>query len=292
MGAWNLDPLVIVALVLAAGLYARGVATLWRRGGTGTLVSRAQVGAFAAGIYLLAVALISPLDALAHVLFSAHMVQHVVLMLIVAPLLVLGAPLLPVLWGLPRRWRLALARGWNARRWLGRAWHALTGPVVVWCVLAATLWLWHHPVPYQAAVRHGAVHMLEHATMLGASLLFWWVVLQPAGRRRIDGGTAVLLVFATKVQSATLGAMITFLPKPLYPVYEAGVAAWGMTLMQDQHLAGLIMGTVSGLAYLIAGSVMFLSWLRTLERRSRPPGARHAPPLVRAPRLDLERPAR
>jgi cytochrome c oxidase assembly factor CtaG len=123
--------------------------------------------------------------------------------------------------------------------------------------------------------------------MLGASLLFWWVVIAPVGRRRIDGGTTVLLVFATKVQSATLGALITFVPTPLYPVYEGGAALWGMTLLQDQHLAGLVMGTVSGLVYLVAGSALFLSWLRTIERRSRPLGADAVPRVVRAPDLVL-----
>ncbi len=287
MGSWNQDPLVIATLLLAGGLYARGVATVWRRGGTGTLVSRAQVVCYAAGLYVLAIALLSPLDALAHVLFSAHMVQHVLLMLIAAPLLVLGAPLLPFLWGLPRGPRLALGRGLASRPSLGRAWHALTGPVVVWCILTGTLWLWHLPTLYQAAVRYPLVHLLEHATMLGASLLFWWVVLQPAGRRRINGGVAVLLVFTTKMQSATLGALITFTPNPLYPVYEAGATAWGMTLLQDQHLAGLIMGTVSGLAFLIAGSLAFLSWLRVMERSARPPGSVPAQAPIRGPRLEL-----
>jgi putative membrane protein len=286
-GGWHLDPFVIVGLLLVTALYARGVAVVWRRGGAGALVGRAQVVAFAVGLAVLAVALLSPLDALAHLLFSAHMVQHVLLMLVAAPLLVFGAPLLPALWALPRGVRLALGRRWNAWRGVRRAWHALTGPVAVWSVLATTLWVWHLPGPYQAAVLHGGLHRLEHATMLGASLLFWWVVIAPVGRRRIDGGTAVLLVFATKVQSATLGALITFVPTPLYPVYEGGAALWGMTLLQDQHLAGLVMGTVSGLVYLVAGSALFLSWLRTIERRSRPPGADAAPRVVRAPDLVL-----
>ena len=287
MGAWNLDPLIVVPLLAVSLLYARGVAVVWRRAGTGALVSRLQVASFALGTYVLAVALVSPLDALAHLLFSAHMVQHVLLMLIAAPLLVFGAPLMPLLWGLPRPSRLAVGRGWKARPRLRGAWHALTNPVVVWCILTTTLWVWHLPVPYQAAVTGAGIHALEHVSMLGASLLFWWVVLQPIGRRRVDGGSAVLLVFATKVQAATLGALITFVPIPLYPVYEAGAAAYGMTLMQDQHLAGLIMGTVGGLVYLFTGAVIFLSWLRGIERRGRPPGASSTERYVRGPRLDV-----
>jgi putative membrane protein len=278
---------VSTGLVVASLLYVRGVAVVWRRAGRGALVGTWRVIAFATGMVALALALLSPLDALAHVLFSAHMVQHVTLMLIVAPLLVVGAPLLPFLWALPRRWRLATGRGWNARPWLQRTWHALTGPVVVWVVLTTTLWVWHLPGPYQAAVVHPGAHALEHATMLGASLLFWWVVIQPVGRRRIDGGTAVLLVFAVKVQAATLGALITFVPTPLYPLYATSAEAWGMSAMQDQHLAGLIMGTVSGLAFLVAGSVLFLTWLRSIERRGRPAGVPYVPRVVQAPHLDL-----
>ncbi|MBA2667007.1 MAG: cytochrome c oxidase assembly protein [Trueperaceae bacterium] len=289
LSAWNLDPLLIGGLLLAAACYARGVAVVWRRGGTGALVSRLRVASFALGLYVLALALVSPLDALAHLLFSAHMVQHVLLMLVAAPLLVLGAPLLPLLWALPRGARLAVIGAWSARPALRAGWHACTGPVVVWSVLATTLWLWHLPAFYQVAVTDRTVHVFEHASMLTASFLFWWVVLQPVGPRRIDGGTAVLLVFATKVQSATLGALITFVPAPLYPVYEGSAAVWGMTLMQDQQLAGLVMGTVSGLVFLAVGAWLFLTWLGTIERRSRPPGAPAATTPIRAPRLDLAR---
>jgi putative membrane protein len=290
LSAWNFDPWVIGGLLLLVGLYARGVAVVWRRAGRGAVVSRARVVAFALGAYTLALAVVSPLDTLAHLLFSAHMVQHVLLMLIAAPLLVAGAPLLPLLWALPADGRLRVGRAWKARPSLRRAWHALTGPVVVWCVFTVTLWVWHLPGPYQAAVLHEGVHRLEHATMLGAALLFWWVVLQPVGRRRIDGGSTVLLIFATKVQSGTLGAIITFTPRPLYPVYEAGAAAFGLTPMQDQYMAGLIMGTVSGLAFVVAGAAVFLAWMRGMESRGRRPGTRATPtPALRGPPLELDR---
>ena len=289
MSVWNLDPLVMAWLGLLGLAYGRGVTVLWRRAGTGAVVARWRVASFALGLYVVALAILSPLDAWAHVLFSAHMVQHVLLMFVAAPLIVLGAPFVPVLWALPRGARRAIGRSWNAHAWLGQAWHALTGPVVVWCVLTTALWVWHLPGPYQAAVRYGSVHALEHATMLGAALLFWWVVLQPTGRRRVDGGSAVLLVFTTKVQSATLGAIITFAPTPIYPVYEPGAALVGMTPLQDQHLAGLIMGTVGGLVFLAAGALVFLGWLRSLERRHNPRGGSALPRVVRGPPLELGR---
>lgn len=283
MSAWNLDPWFVGALALLVFAYGRGVTAVWRRAGVGAVVARWRVVCFALGAYVLALAIVSPLDAWAHVLFSAHMAQHVLLMLVAAPLLVLGAPPLPTLWALPRSARRAIGRGWNAYPWLGRAWHAVTGPVAVWCVLTTTLWVWHLPGPYQAAVRSAGVHALEHVTMLGAALLFWWVVLQPTGRRRVDGGSAVLLVFTTKIQSATLGAIITFAPTPIYPLYEPGAALVGMTPLQDQHLAGLIMGTVSGLVFLAAGAHVFLHWLGMLERRHDPRGGSAPPRVVRGP---------
>jgi putative membrane protein len=276
---------VAFGLLLALVLYVRGVGSVWRRGGVGTLVSPWRVLLFVLGLAMVAVALLSPLDDLAHVLFSAHMVQHVLLMFLAAPLLVLGAPPVPLLWGLPRGARLVAARPWRRGTPWRRAVHGLTNPVVVWIIGAAVLWFWHLPAPYQAAVRSPVLHALEHATMLGSALLFWWVVLPSAsGRRRVDGGTAVLLVFVTKVQAATLGVLITFAPRPLYPVYEAGAASFGLTLVEDQHLAGLIMGTVGGLVYLGVGAALFLHWLAALDRRARADAPAR---IVRAPRLDL-----
>jgi putative membrane protein len=276
---------VALGLLLALVLYGRGVGIVWRRGGVGTLVPPWRVLLFVLGLTTVAVALLSPLDPLAHVLFSAHMVQHVLLIFLAAPLLVLGSPPVPVLWGLPRAARLAVARPWRRGTPWRRAVHALTHPVVVWVIGLTVLWFWHLPAPYQAAVRSPLLHALEHATMLGSALLFWWVILPSAdGRRRVDGGTAVLLVFATKVHSATLGVLITFAPRPLYPVYEAGAASFGLTLVEDQHLAGLIMGTVGGLVYLGVGAALFLHWLAGLERRAR---AGAPARIVRAPRLDL-----
>jgi len=287
VSGWSLDPWIVGGLLAAGLLYGRGVAVVWRRAGVGALVGRGRVVAFGSGLYLLAVALLSPLDAAAHLVFSWHMVQHLLLMLVVAPLLVVGAPLLPMLWGLPRPWRLGVGRGWRARPALARAWHAATAPAAVAALLAGVLWIWHLPGPYQAAVLHPGFHRLEHATMLGAALLFWWAVLQPVGRRRVDGGSALLLVFATKVQSAALGAILTFVPEPLYPVYADGAAAWGRTDLQDQHLAGLLMGAVSGVVYVATAALLFVGWLAAIERRQRPPGAAPAPSEVRAPPLEL-----
>jgi putative membrane protein len=285
----SVDLGIALVLALSALLYALGLSRLWRRGGVGAVVAPWRACLYLLGLAVVALALLSPLDALAHLLFSAHMVQHVLIIFVAAPLLALGAPPVPVLWGLPRPLRLAVVPLWRSGTPLRRVSLALTHPVVVWTIGAAVLWFWHIPGPYQAAVRSPVIHVLEHATMLASALLFWWVVVpQPIGRRRLDGGSATLLVFAAKVQAGTLGVLITFVPEPLYPIYEAGAASFGRTLLEDQHLAGLIMGTVGGLVYVGVGAALFLHWLSGLERRDR----RGAPPrVVRGPPLVLGEPS-
>ncbi len=268
--AWNWDPLMLLGLALGTMVYARGLWVLWARAGTGAGVGRWQAASFAAGVYALFVALVSPLDALSHALFSAHMAQHMVLILVAAPLLVYGAPLLPALWALPRQQRVAAGHWWNGAKSVRALWRLLTQPLVVWVLFALTLWVWHLPRLYQTAVASSAVHFLEHSSMLATASLFWWLVIQPVGRRRLNYGGAILLVFTTSVQSTVLGALITFAPRPLYPIYEASVSAWNLTLLKDQQLAGLIMRTPGGFIFLFAAGALFLLWLQEMERRATP----------------------
>lgn len=264
----NLEHLLVwLGVLLLAGAYVRGTARLWRRGGVDAGVRRAQALSFLLGLNVLLVALASPLDGYAHVRFSAHMTQHVLLMLVAAPLLVYGAPLVPLLWSLPRAARLRCLAGWRAVPWLGRAWQTFTHPLVVWALGTATLWLWHLPSLYQAALVNPWLHALEHASFLVSALLFWWLVIQPHGRR-LSHGLALLLVFGVKLQSGALGAIITFAPAPLYPAYEASTALFGLSALEDQHLAGLIMSTPGGIVYLVTGALLFLRWLRVLEQRA------------------------
>jgi putative membrane protein len=277
--AWNWDPLILFSLIAASLLYARGLWVLWRRAGVGRGVGRWQAAAFAGGIYTLFVALVSPLDALGHALFSAHMAQHMLLALVAAPLLVLGAPLLPLLWVLPGRGRRAAGSWWNDSRRARALWHGLTGPLVVCCLFAVILWVWHLPGLYQAAVESALVHALEHASMLFAAGLFWWLVVQPLGRRRLNYGGAILLVFITSVHSTVLGALFVFAPTPLYPLYEASVGAWGLTPIADQRLAGLIMRTPGTFIFLLTIAVLFLLWLSEMERRASPPRSVRAAPV-------------
>ena len=262
---------ILAGLIAAAVAYAAGLRRLWggppvnRRAGPG-VPSAGQAACFAAGLATVAVALLSPLDRLAHLLFAAHMAQHMLLVLVAAPLLVLGGPGLPL--------AVALAPGW--RRRLGRlrhrpAWTAardlLTRPLVAWGVHVGTLWAWHLPGPYQAALASDAVHAAEHASFLGTGLLFWWVVLSRPGRRRLAPGFAVLYLFAAALQGSALGALLTLAPAPLYPL-QAAAAPSGPAALADQQLAGLVMWIPADLVYLGAAGTLFMGWLLSLERAS------------------------
>jgi putative membrane protein len=267
--SWNLAPGVLAGLTLAGGAYAVGLARLWREAGHGRVVPRWRAAAYAGGVLALALALVSPLDALGETLFWGHMVQHLVLMLVAAPLLVLGAPG-AVLLRLPGpAGRRRLGAWWHRRSGLRALAALLTTPLLAWGLHIATVWAWHLPAAYQAALSDERLHALEHLSFLTTALLFWWVVLQPTGRRRLNHGMAVLYVVTAGMLGGMLGALLTFAGRPFYPAQSAAAGAWGLTALEDQQLAGLIMWLPGGLVYLIAAAVLFVRWLRVEEIRSR-----------------------
>jgi cytochrome c oxidase assembly factor CtaG/cytochrome c2 len=217
----------------------------------------------------LGVAFISPLNILSAALFSAHMLQHLLLILIAAPLLVLSKPIIPFLWALPRPARRAVGAWWKETKAVSVLWHGLTQPLLVWGLFALTIWVWHLPALYQAALEDALIHELEHISFLGAALLFWWILLQPTGHRRINYGGGILFTFTTALHSGALGALLTFARTPLYPIYRASVAPWNLTLLEDQQLAGLIMWIPASLIYVITALALFAYWLKTIEERVR-----------------------
>lgn len=261
---------IVAAVVLAGAAYARGVSRLWRRAGVGRGVGVAKTLAFYLGLAALLAALASPLDALAHVLFTAHMAQHMLLILIAAPLLAYGAPVLAWLWALPPAGRRSAARRWNRAGWLRRAWRVLTHPVVTWSCFALALWVWHLPGMYQLAVIDPLVHAAEHGSLLAAAYLFWWPVLRPMGRRRLGHGLAIVYVFAASLQVTMLGAVLSLAPDPLYPIYAGGAATWNLTALDDQRLAAIVMRTPMALGFLGMVAALFLRWMTALEARAAP----------------------
>jgi putative membrane protein len=255
---WNLDPLLLAGLATMALLYARGLGALWARAGAGRGIGRGRALAFAGGLGVVVVALVSPLDGMSAALFSAHMVQHLLLVLVAAPLLVLGVSAPVWLWALPVAWRRPLARGWRS----GRAvWLAVSAPPAAWTLHQAALWLWHLPALYTAALRHAAVHAVEHVALLGTALLFWGALLGAGGRGRLGPGAGVLYLCAASVAGGALAALITFAPAPWYAAYAATAGAWGLTPLEDQQLAGLIMWVPAGAVELLGALILFAVWL-------------------------------
>jgi len=263
--AWSRDPLVWLALLMVTGLYLRGTRALWSRAGTGHGLRRRQVVACAGGILTLAVALLSPLDALGSALLSAHMAQHLLLIAVAAPLLVLGQPTLALLWALPERRRRRLGRWWRQMTVLRSVWAALTLPLVAWLLHTAALWAWHAPPLYQAALDRPALHGVEHLSFLGTAVLFWWTVLavsSPNESRRTGYGLGALSIFALTLQSGLLGALMTFAPSPWYPAYTGRTVPWGLAPLEDQQLAGILMWVPGGMIYAAVALGLLAAWVR------------------------------
>jgi putative membrane protein len=258
--AWSWDPLVVISLALSGWLYIRGLRALWRQAGAGRGIGKWEAGAFAAGWLTLVIALVSPLHPLGGVLFSAHMTQHELLMLVAAPLLVLGRPMLPLLWSLPIAWRRRVG-GWSNKRWVKRGWRGLTLPVVAWTVHAIALWIWHAPPLFEATLHSELVHTLQHLSFFLSALLFCWALLHGPGGR-MGYGAAVVYIFTTAVHSSILGALLTFARTEWYPAYHATTAGWGLTPLEDQQLGGLIMWVPAGAVYMLAGLILLAGWLR------------------------------
>jgi cytochrome c oxidase assembly factor CtaG len=264
--AWSFEPAVILALALSAWLYWHGVRSLRRSAGPGRGVRRGEIAAFITGWVTVALALLSPIHRLGSVLFSAHMVQHELLMVAAAPLLILGRPLVPFLWALPMRWRRVLGT-WSAAQPVRAAWRTLTRPSIAWTIHAAAIWVWHVPALFQATLESEVVHSVQHLSFLGSALLFWWALLR--GREgRLGAPAAVVYLFTTAVHTSILGALLTFSTRTWYPLYHTTTGAWGLTSLEDQQLAGLIMWIPAGLGYLIAALAIAASWLREPERRA------------------------
>jgi putative membrane protein len=258
MSVWTFDPLVLTLLAVSAVLYGRGVLRL-------DAIRRWHIASFYGGLATIFVAQISPLDHASDLLFSAHMTQHELLVLIAAPLLVFGQPLAPMLRGLPGGLRASVLDTMR-RRPAVRLWQALTAPLNVWVLHAAVILVWHIPALYEAAIRSDAIHFVQHATFIGTAVLFWWALVH--GRYgRLGYGMAVLYVFATALYSGALGALITFAPRLWYPIYDERTRALALDPLADQQLAGLIMWIPAGALLIVVGVAFFAAWLGAMERR-------------------------
>jgi cytochrome c oxidase assembly factor CtaG len=220
------------------------------------------------GWLLLAGALTSPLHDLGKRLFTAHMIEHEILMVMAAPLLVLARPLGPILWAFPPAARYSLGRASQVQvlRWI---WAWATNPLVATVLHGAALWLWHMPSLYEAALDSEPVHWLQHFSFFGTALLFWQGVLN--GRMQTGGYPAGgFCLFLTALHSGFLGILLVVARAPLFPVQGSSAADWGLTPVEDQQLAGLIMWVPGGLVYATIALALIGLWIaksRAAERK-------------------------
>lgn len=265
---WNIDPFVLIPLGLTAWVYLRGMRNVWARAGAGHGITRRHLVCFLSALTALVIALVSPLDAQSEILFSAHMAQHMLLVLVAAPLLVLGNFPLALVWAVPVGRARVLGRSAHESKTLARVWNALSSPISACVLFALALWGWHAPVLFQAALQNNTIHALEHFVFLVTAMLFWWVLFKPGAPNHFHYGRAVPYLFVTTVQSGILGALMTFSTFPWYPYYATAAASSGPALLADQQLAGLIMWFPGDLIFSVLTIGYFAAWLRALEQRS------------------------
>jgi cytochrome c oxidase assembly factor CtaG len=260
---WKVDPIAASFLVTMLAIYATGTIKVWRNAGIGRGIRRWEALLFAVGWTILALAVLSPLATWSEVLFSLHMTQHELLIVVVAPLLVMARPLTGVAWALA-------GRSHQGHRWIRamrRAVNALSEPAIAFTLHLAALWVWHLPSLYEMAVGNDWIHAVEHASYLATACLFWTGLMQ--GRYgRLGYGMAFLYVFGTALHSGALGALFTVAPHPVYALYAARASAAGLNPLTDQQLAGILMWVPACGVLTVIGLAMFAAWLGELERRN------------------------
>ncbi|MGZ3715449.1 MAG: cytochrome c oxidase assembly protein [Ktedonobacterales bacterium] len=255
---WNFDPILWLGIALFVSAYFYALGPLRRRYKLAESVDSAQAGYFLIGTVIFTAALVSPLDTLGDkYLFSAHMIQHMLISVVVPPLWLLGTP----------EWMLApLFRS----PVVARVARVLTHPIVAFGLFNGVLWVWHAPALYDATLSNETLHVLEHLIFTATGVLFWWPVLSPVrALPRISLGFSILYLFLGCQPMVALGALLTFAAEPLYQPYVVAPPIWGSTPLGDQQLGGLIMWLPTNIPYLVALSVLFFRWVNEHDRAER-----------------------
>ncbi len=252
---WTFDPWVVVPVLAFGILYAIGVLALQLRS-RGINAARAwHHAAYLGGWLSLGGALVSPLHWLGEHLFTFHMIEHEIVMAVSAPLVVVARPLGTLLWSLPRRLRMAAAgllRSDTIRATWTWASHGRNATVLH----GIAIWAWHAPPLFDAAVTNVALHRLQHLSFFATAVLFWWSVF-----RRNQTGAGAWHVFVTMLHTTALGALIALAPRVLYRAQTATALSFGLTPLQDQQLAGLIMWVPAGTIYAGAALALMAIWI-------------------------------
>jgi cytochrome c oxidase assembly factor CtaG len=245
------------ALLLTVLIYVRGWFRV--RAVSAHLIPAWRLGAFLAGIFSVWVAIGSPLDAFDEVLLTIHMAQHLLLMAIAPPLILLGAPALPSLQGIPppvaRRIVGPLLR-WPPVKWLG---HLVSNPAIGWSAAISALIAWHVPAIFDLALRFNWLHVIEHATFFVTGILFWWPVVQPwPSAARWPRWSIPLYLFCATLPCDVLSGFLAFCDRVVYSSYLSAPRVLGMSPLQDQQCAGALMWVAVTVIFLIPAVVVTL----------------------------------
>ena len=252
---WNLEPSILIGTILITGLYLYAIGPFRKHHFPDEPIMTGQSIAFLAGMLIMFLALVSPIDELGDsYLFSAHMVQHLCLTIIGPPLLLLGTPEWMVKKALSNRAIFQVAK-------------ALTYPVVAFVLFNVDFWLWHAPPLYNATLENQTIHILEHLTFILFSLCYWWPIFSPSkDLPPLPIGGQILYLFLSGMPSVLLGAGLTFSP-PLYAPYITAPRIWGISAATDQQLGGLIMWVPVSIFYIVIMSVLFIRWMLQQEAK-------------------------
>jgi putative membrane protein len=276
--AWSYDPWLLTPLyIVGIGFYV-GTQRVWHAAGFARGVRLAQVAAFWTGWLVLALAITSPLHWLGERLFSAHMIEHELMMVVAAPLMAYARINGALLWSLPRGWRPVAGRLVTTGI-IAACWRTITHPVTATTLHGLALWLWHAPPLYRLVLENGAIHRLQHVSFFVTALLFWWVLFYGRGTGRnthIRDGVSLACLFVTVLHSGLLGALLTLSPRLWFPQQGLLAAEFGLTPLEDQQLAGLLMWIPMGTLYTCAGLFFAYRWLARAGSAARPVFMREA----------------
>ena len=264
---WNFSFFVLICLGLLLAIYFWGTRRLLSRSNRKS-AGKIKKWAFGGSLAALLVALISPVDVYSNDLFFVHMIQHLLLVMVAAPLIRISSPMAEYLWGLPESIRRPIGN-MLAKKGLIRIFlHGVTTPLVAWFLFAIVMWVWHVPEIYDMALNSKQLHDFEHLTMFFVGIVFWWPVLgSPVLFQQLAFPFRFLYLFLALVQNVILAAILTYTDTAIYRFYADSPLHWGISSMADQQLGGVLMWLVGSMMFAGVTIVLIYMWLERDHRR-------------------------